>query len=577
MEEHIHTKSKAVKTEEYMAQIFQTLTKRTINVLGVLIGLAVVSSILFHSGCGMTSSPNIRTNPTPTPDTTPPAVTSFAPTAGANNVRIDANMTVTFSEVMDQATVNGSTVELRGPSNALTPATVSYDAGSFTATLDPTTSLSAGVTYTARVKGGSADPRVKDAAGNALAADVTWTFTTTAPLQVLSATPTDGAVDVPTGVAPRVKFSKRIDFLTALESKTILLQDAAGNPVPFRVPFKSSVLTTFTILPEGLLQPLQRYTVTLKGGPNEPHITDTMGTPLDSDYMWSFTTVAAPPPIMTSSIFAPTDTPAVPTANDLDAVEVGLKFRSDVDGLITGVRFYKGGPANGGRHFSDLWTSDGSLLGSRIFLDEGESGWQQAPFNPPIPITANTTYVVSYFAPQGHYAATPGQFALMGVDSPPLHALQDGVDGGNGVILRNPIGGFPTQTSNSTNYWVDVVFSDPTLAPLQVLSTGPAPGAGVFLPMAGIPFDITASFSAPIDPASVNGSTVLLTDSENNPVPFTLSIDPGNYTVRLKPQVFSGVITVTLKGGVDTPHITDAAGTPLAADYTWTFTLAFGV
>jgi hypothetical protein len=494
-------------------------------------------------------------------------------------VRIDANVTVTFSEAMDPATVNGSTVELRGPSNALTPATVSYDAGSFTATLDPTTSLSAGVTYTVRVKGGSADPRVKDAAGNALAADVTWTFTTTAPLQVLSATPTDGAVDVPTGAAPRVKFSKRIDFHTARESETILLQDASGNPVPFSVPFKSSVLTTFTILPAGLLQPLQTYTVTLKGGPNEPHITDTMGTPLDSDYMWSFTTAAPPPPIMTSSIFAPTDTPAIPTVNDLDAVEVGLKFRSDIDGLISGVRIYKGGPANGGDSIlGHLWTSDGTQLsGGVVFLKEGESGWQQARIHPVVPITANTTYVVSYFAPQGRYSATPGQFALMGVDSPPLHALRDGVDGGNGVFLRNRIGGFPTQTSNSTNYWVDVVFSDPTLAPLQVLSTSPEPGGGVFLPMPGIPSPFTASFSAPIDPASVNGSTVLLTDGENNPIPFTISIDPGNYTVSLNPQFASGVITVTLKGGVGAPHITDATGTPLAADFTWTFTLAFGV
>src|SRR4030095_9343743 len=178
----------------------------------------------------------------------------------------------------------------------------------------------------------------------------------------------------------------------------------------------------------------------------------------------------------------------------------GLKFRSDVDGIITGVRFYKGGPANGGDHLGHLWTSAGSLLGSVRFLNEGESGWQQTRIHPAVPITANTTYVVSYFAPQGHYAATPGQFALMGVDSPPLHALQDGVDGGNGVFLRNPIEGFPTQTSNSTNYWVCVVLREPTLAPLQVLSTSPAPGAAVFLPMLGIPFTITASFSAPIDP-----------------------------------------------------------------------------
>jgi RHS repeat-associated protein len=112
------------------------------------------------------------------PDTTPPTVTSFSPAAGATNVNANANVTVTFSEAMNAATVNGSTVELRDPSNALVSATVSYNAASLTATLDPTASLAAGVTYTARVRGGGTDPRVKDVAGNALAADVTWTFTT---------------------------------------------------------------------------------------------------------------------------------------------------------------------------------------------------------------------------------------------------------------------------------------------------------------------------------------------------------------------------------------------------------------
>jgi len=109
----------------------------------------------------------------------PPTVAPLSPAAGATNVNADANVTMTFSKAMDAATVNGSTVELRDPGNALVPATVSYNAASFTATLDPTASLARGVTYTARVRGGGADPRVKDVAGNALAADVTWTFTTT--------------------------------------------------------------------------------------------------------------------------------------------------------------------------------------------------------------------------------------------------------------------------------------------------------------------------------------------------------------------------------------------------------------
>jgi len=117
----------------------------------------------------------------PPTDTTPPTVTSFSPAAGATNVIANTNVTVTFSEAMNPATVNGSTVELRNPSNTLIPATVSYDAASFTATLAPAATLSMGVTYTARVKGGSTDPRVKDLASNALVADVTWTFTTGSP------------------------------------------------------------------------------------------------------------------------------------------------------------------------------------------------------------------------------------------------------------------------------------------------------------------------------------------------------------------------------------------------------------
>jgi hypothetical protein len=530
---------------------------------------------MLHSGCGMTSRPNIPTNPTPTPtptptpDTTAPTVTSFAPAAGANNVRVDANVTVTFIEAMDPATVNGSTVELRNPSSALVPATVSYDAGSRAATLDPTTLLSAGVTYTARVKGGSADPRVKDVAGNALAADATWTFTTTAPLQVLSTTPTTDATDVPTGLAPKARFSKPLNVSTLIASETILLQDAAGNPVPFTRAFANSCFFQVSafilaIVPSRLLQPLQTYTVTLKGGPNEPHITDSEGTPLESDFTWSFTTAAAKP----MTIFAPDDTPAISIDNDPQAVELGLKFRSDIDGLITGVRFR--GFQKEGEHVGHLWTSDGTLLGSATF-NRLRSDWQQALFQTPIPITANTTYVVSYFAPQGPYVATPGQFASSGVDTPPLHALRDGVDGGNGVFLRSPTGGFPTQTSNSTNHWVDVVFSDSTLAPPQVLSTLPKAGERISV-FELFQLPVTITFSEPIDPTSVNNSTVQVTDTENHPVGFGISFSPGNFTVTLVmlPTV-SGAYTVTFKGGVDAPHITDATGTPLAADYTFTF------
>jgi hypothetical protein len=84
-----------------------------------------------------------------TSDATPPTVTSFTPAAGATNVNSNVIVTVTFSEYMSGASLI-SAMELRDPSNVLVPATVMYDAPSFTAMLNPNASLAAGVTYTAR-------------------------------------------------------------------------------------------------------------------------------------------------------------------------------------------------------------------------------------------------------------------------------------------------------------------------------------------------------------------------------------------------------------------------------------------
>lgn len=160
-----------------------------------------------------------------------------------------------------------------------------------------------------------------------------------------------------------------------------------------------------------------------------------------------------------NSIWPSATVPAQLDSGDTSAVELGLKFRSSIAGTITGVRFYKS-TANTGTHVGKLWSSTGTLLGSVIFTNETASGWQQANFATPIVINPNTTYVVSYFAPVGRYSKNDGFFATSGVTTGPLTALANGVDGANGVYLYGPAGGFPNQTYNSTNYWVDVVFSD---------------------------------------------------------------------------------------------------------------------
>jgi hypothetical protein len=154
------------------------------------------------------------------------------------------------------------------------------------------------------------------------------------------------------------------------------------------------------------------------------------------------------------SIFQSTDEPSGPTANDGQPIELGLKFRAQSDGTVTGVRFYKG-PSNTGVHLGHLWAADGKRLAEVKFADESESGWQEVAFPHPIPVVARTTYIISYHS-RGAYSSTDDYFASTVVNGP-LRALANGEDGPNGVFSYGA-SAFPTRSYRGANYWVDVVF-----------------------------------------------------------------------------------------------------------------------
>ena len=156
------------------------------------------------------------------------------------------------------------------------------------------------------------------------------------------------------------------------------------------------------------------------------------------------------------SIWNASAVPAVVSTTDTTSNELGLKFRTNTAGYVTGIRFYKGS-ANTGTHVGHLWTRTGTLLGTVTFTNETASGWQQATFATPIQVAAGQTYVVSYYAPNGRYAQNISYFANSAVNNSPLIALQNGTDGTNGVY-KNGASGFPTSSYSSSNYWVDVVF-----------------------------------------------------------------------------------------------------------------------
>ena len=169
-------------------------------------------------------------------------------------------------------------------------------------------------------------------------------------------------------------------------------------------------------------------------------------------------TVTSNPQTCPCTIWPSTAMPATADAGPYSPLELGVQFRADSDGYITGIRFYKSA-SNTGTHVGHLWSSSGALLASVTFTGESASGWQQANFASPVAITSNTVYVASYQASVGHFSLDQGYFTTSGVDNSPLHAPADGGGNLNGLYAFTSTGAFPTNTYNSSNYWVDVVFN----------------------------------------------------------------------------------------------------------------------
>ncbi|WP_153504840.1 N,N-dimethylformamidase beta subunit family domain-containing protein [Cumulibacter manganitolerans] len=173
-------------------------------------------------------------------------------------------------------------------------------------------------------------------------------------------------------------------------------------------------------------------------------------------------TVACP-----CSIWGPNVTPGGVDSGDTGAVELGMQFTTEVAGTVTGVRFYKSSK-NTGTHIGNLWTAGGQLLARATFSNETASGWQLVSFATPVAVTGNTTYVVSYYAPVGHYSQDAGYMYLHpspqpdgngSLDSPPLHALRNSQGVANDLYSYSGSTTFPVNTYHGENYYVDAVFT----------------------------------------------------------------------------------------------------------------------
>ncbi|WP_043672155.1 DUF4082 domain-containing protein [Streptomyces xylophagus] len=282
----------------------------------------------------------------------------------------------------------------------------------------------------------------------------------------------------------------------------------------------------------------------------------------DSVNMGAVTTVPVTvgPQACPCSIWPASAVPGTVNAGDGSSLELGVKIRTTVAGSITGVRFYKS-PANTGTHTGSLWSASGTRLATGTFTNETASGWQQLNFATPVTVKANTTYVASYFAPNGGYSYDGGAFTNSSAGLAPLTALQSGTDGGNGVYHYGSTSAFPSSASSGSNYWVDVVLDTSTASttPPTVSSTSPTSGAtGV-----SITAPVSATFSSAIDADSL---TFTVKDPDGNTVPGAVTL-PASNKATFTPSTELELNT-TYTASV---QASDLWGNAMTAPVTWTF------
>ena len=232
------------------------------------------------------------------PAPTPPTVISAVPANGATGVPINQALTATFSEAMNPATINGATFTLTGPGGVAVAGAVTYVAAGSVATFTPAANLASSTVYTATVTTGATD-----LAGNALANNFIWTFTTaaapdTTPPTVISTIPANAATNVAFNQAVSITFSEAMNPAT-ISSTTFTLAGPGGTAVAGLVSY-ATIGNAATFTPAADLAPSTLFTATMTTG-----ATDLAGNALATNYVWTFTTGAAPdttPPTVVSTV-----------------------------------------------------------------------------------------------------------------------------------------------------------------------------------------------------------------------------------------------------------------------------------
>src|SRR3984885_14838547 len=228
-----------------------------------------------------------------------PVVVSTAPANGATAVPVAQVISATFNQAMDPTTINAATFLVTGPGAVMVNGVVisSGTPQNFT----PNALLAPNTPYTATITTGAANP-----AGNPLAANVVWMFTTGTIPTVTATNPANGAMNVPINQKITATFSEAMNPATITAAGTFTLAVTAGGAAVTGTVTYVAATNTAMFAPTGNLLPSTQYTATITTAAQSA----AAGNGLANTFMWSFTTG------LTADLTAPTIIVTNPASGD---------------------------------------------------------------------------------------------------------------------------------------------------------------------------------------------------------------------------------------------------------------------
>ena len=350
---------------------------------------------------------------------------------------------------------------------------------------------------------------VLDVAGNPMASEFTWSFTTSAasdttPPTVTAVSPRLNDVNVPTNTIITASFSEAMNPLS-ITTATMRLACPGTIPISGTVGYASAgSIATFT--PMTALPASTTCTAVVTTG-----VRDVAGNATVSDYIWTFTTAAAP------DTTAPTVSSTMPVAN-AQAVPVNT--------MVTAT-------------FSEAMNPL-TITAANVRL--------ACPVNTPI------TGTVSYALTGSVMTFTPITNLPAGVTCTAT-ILRDVRDAAGNAMVADFIWSFTTNAAADTT-------------PPTVIAVSPR------LNETNVPTNtlVTATFSEPMNAASITGVTMRLACPAVTPITGTVGYSAINSTATFTPAAVlpaNTICTATISTGAR-----DTSGNAIVNDYLWTFTTA---